>query len=121
MSHKCINRALDYQNLTGMMTYQYTASEYWRFTAVNTRTKPSNCNIGMLYRDMTMATSIITEQVLTDLMRVNFNSEKGHSLPASKQTDTRLNAGQTIDIAGSQYSIRNKTDNYIAFKQEVVQ
>ncbi|WP_320819352.1 hypothetical protein [Thalassolituus sp.] len=68
-----------------------------------------------------MATSIITEQVLTDLMRVNFNSEKGHSLQASKQTGAALNAWQTIDIAGSQYSISNKTDNCIAFKQEVVQ
>lgn len=37
------------------------------------------------------------------------------------QSGAPLNAGQTIDIAGSQYSIRNKTDNCIAFKQEAVQ
>ena len=37
------------------------------------------------------------------------------------QSGAPLNAGQTIDIAGSQYSISNKTDNCIAFKQEVVQ
>lgn len=37
------------------------------------------------------------------------------------QSGASLNAGQTIDIAGAQYSISNKTDNCIAFKQEALQ
>ena len=37
------------------------------------------------------------------------------------QSGAALNAGQTIDVAGAQYSISTKENNCIAFKQEALQ
>lgn len=52
-----------------MMTNQYTASEYRRFTPANVSAKPSGYSIGRLNKDIAMTTSIITEQDLVQCRR----------------------------------------------------
>lgn len=59
----------------------------------------------------------------SELMRSVFSKQltSVQILTNQFQSGVSLNAEQTIDIAGAQYSISNKTDSCIAFKQEALQ